>query len=106
MSTLTLTTTAPNAQLIGELTRHTLNMIKPHELATLFSSKEVSLDLAQVDKVDTAGLAWLFSLLEQAHNRACILTYRALPDKLYKLIELSGVEGLLPIEQQASSEKF
>jgi phospholipid transport system transporter-binding protein len=81
----------------GELTRHTVAQIKKTEYVLWFEHGAIKVDLSQVSKADTAGLAWLFYLLEQATAYACQLSFCKIPDKLSKLIALSGVDGLLPI---------
>ena len=81
----------------GELTRHSIESIKSDEYISWFEHGAVKVDLNQVSKVDTAGLAWLFYLLEQAAKQACQLSFSNVPEKLTKLITLSGVDGLLPI---------
>ncbi|WP_057832717.1 STAS domain-containing protein [Colwellia sp. TT2012] len=81
----------------GELTRHSVAEIKKSEYANWFAHGAVNVDLSQVSKADTAGLAWLFYLLEQACRYTCPLSFSHIPEKLTKLISLSGVNGLLPI---------
>lgn len=80
----------------GELTRHTLTQITNKALTSLLQHSETIVDLQQVVKVDTAGLAWLFYLLEQAQKANCQLRFTHLPTKLNNLIKLSGVERFLP----------
>lgn len=81
----------------GELSRHSVAKIKNDAYVDWFEHGAVKVDLKQVSKADTAGLAWLFYLLEQASYYACELSFSNIPDNLSKLITLSGVDGLLPI---------
>lgn len=81
----------------GELSRHSVAQIKSNEYVSWFAHGAVKVDLCQVSKVDTAGLAWLFYLLEQAGKFSCQLSFSNIPEKLTKLITLSGVDGLLPL---------
>ncbi|PCH97773.1 MAG: sulfate transporter [Gammaproteobacteria bacterium] len=83
--------------LVGELTRHTVMQISKKNIKQLISQSSSIVDLQQVIRVDTAGLAWLFSLLEQANSINCQLSFSNIPEKLNKLISLSGVEGFLPL---------
>jgi len=80
----------------GELTRHTLTQVTKKTVKSLLVQTSAVVDLQQVSKVDTAGLAWLFYLLEQAQLVNCQLRFANLPAKLDNLINLSGVEGFLP----------
>jgi phospholipid transport system transporter-binding protein len=84
------------AVLQGELTRHTLTKISKKTVKSMLATSNVLIDLQQVNKVDTAGLAWLFYLLEQAQSAQCQLRFANLPSKLENLITLSGVNGFLP----------
>jgi len=81
----------------GELTRHSLALINKKTYSSCFEFGHVTVNLNEVNKVDTAGLAWLFCLLEKALASSCEISFIHLPQKLNKLIELSGVSGLLPI---------
>lgn len=83
--------------LIGELTRHTVMQISKKDINQLVGNQSSIVNLQQVTRIDTAGLAWLFYLLEQASHTNCQLTFSNIPAKLHKLISLSGVEGFLPI---------
>ncbi len=80
----------------GELTRHTVMQVPRKTVNSLLLQTSALVDLQQVSKVDTAGLAWLFYLLEQAQEANCQLRFANLPTKLDNLINLSGVEGVLP----------
>ena len=84
--------------LIGELTRHTVMQISKKSIKQLVTKQSSLIDLQQVTRIDTAGLAWLFSLLEQANRTNCQLSFSNVPAKLNKLISLSGVDGFLPIQ--------
>ncbi|MEW6994157.1 lipid asymmetry maintenance protein MlaB [Colwelliaceae bacterium MEBiC 14330] len=81
----------------GELTRHSIVTINAKDYAHWFAHGAVKVDLKQVTKADTAGLAWMFYLLEQADKRSCQLSFSNIPLRLTKLITLSGVDGLLPL---------
>lgn len=93
---LNITTTA--IEFSGELTRHSITQITKKSIKALFLPPSVTLDLAEITRIDTAGLAWLFYLLEQASIDNCQLSFANIPTKLDKLIRLSGVEGFLPVE--------
>lgn len=81
----------------GELSRFSVQEIQHSNYAQWFVLGAINIDLSQVTKVDSAGLAWLFYLLEQATQYSCQLLFSSIPEKLTKLITLSGVEGLLPL---------
>ncbi len=94
---ITLDITNSNSTLTGELTRQTIMQISKKSIRQLIAQQSLVLDLQQVTRIDTAGLAWLFYLLEQASKSNCQLSFSNVPAKLKKLVSLSGVEGFLPI---------
>jgi phospholipid transport system transporter-binding protein len=94
---ITLDITENNTVLAGELTRQTVMQISKKSIKQLVVQQSLILDLRQVTRIDTAGLAWLFYLLEQASIANCQLSFSNVPAKLNKLISLSGVEGFLPV---------
>ncbi len=94
---ITLNTNESSSLLVGELTRHTVMQITKKDIKQLISKQSSIIDLQQVTRIDTAGLAWLFGLLEQAYQKNCQLSFCNVPAKLDKLISLSGVEGFLPL---------
>ncbi|MEI6895431.1 MAG: STAS domain-containing protein [Colwellia sp.] len=97
MSKATLVLNHGILTITGELSRYSIPHIKNSEYSSWFAHSAVKVDLSQVCKADTAGLAWMFYLLEQAEQNTCQLSFSYVPDKLTKLITLSGVDGLLPI---------
>lgn len=97
MTAVKLTVKEDTLFINGELSRYSLALINNTNYSNYFEGSEIVVDLSQVTKVDTAGLAWLFYLLEQATALACQLRFTHLPIKLNKLITLSGVDGLLPM---------
>lgn len=97
VKSITLTFNDDNNLLIGELTRHTVMQISKKDINQLVGNQCSIVNLQQVTRIDTAGLAWLFYLLEQASHNNCQLTFSNIPAKLHKLISLSGVDGFLPI---------
>lgn len=97
MTTVKLTLKEGTLFINGELSRYSLALISNNNYSSYFEGSEIVIDLSQVTKVDTAGLAWLFYLFEQATALACQLSFIHLPIKLNKLITLSGVDGLLPV---------
>ena len=98
MSQITLTISETRAALTGDLTRITVAQFSKKTFQQLFSRDAIALDFAKVDKVDTAGLAWLLLLIEQANKHGCQLNFIHLPSGLVKLAKLSAVDMFLPID--------
>ena len=97
MTTVNLSLLNDKAFLSGELTRQTISFIADNSIKALLNNKKTVLSLQGVSKIDTAGLAWLFELLEKNQRQQSLLLFTDLPSQLNKLITLSGVEGLLPL---------
>jgi len=94
---ITLNVTEDNGVLVGELTRQTVMKIPKKSIEQIISGRSSVIDLQKVTRIDTAGLAWLFYLLEQANHSRCQVSFSNIPTKLKNLISLSGVEGFLPL---------
>jgi phospholipid transport system transporter-binding protein len=58
-------------------------------------TETIDLDLSKVERIDTAGLAWLILLFKEAKQRKIHLNIQQAPDALIKLATLSNVESLL-----------
>ncbi|NQZ80585.1 MAG: STAS domain-containing protein [Colwellia sp.] len=96
MAQINLTFTDDQATLIGELTRITMTKSFEKKSKKIFSSTKMIVNLSQVQKVDTAGLAWILYIVEQAILNTCQLTFTHIPQDLLKLACLSGVDSFIP----------
>ena len=80
----------------GSLIRSTVPSLgKDCHIKLVKENKSLQLDLNGVNKVDTAGLAWLLLVLEYAKKHQCKLSFAHVPNDLLKLAQLSAVEHLL-----------
>ena len=82
----------------GELTRETIDKRFEKKTVLLLSSTLLILDLANVERIDMAGLAWLLIMVEQAQKKSCELTLKNPSLSLLKLAKLSAVDSFLPIK--------
>lgn len=82
--------------LSGELIRQTVPTISVKQWRGYYKQTQVVIDLANVAKVDTAGLAWLLTQVEIAQANTCQISFEHLPSSLIKLAQLSSVDALLP----------
>lgn len=63
---------------------------------TLFAGQPaVTVNLQEVTNVDSAGLALLLEWLRQARAEQRTVTFQGIPEKLFAIARLSGVEALL-----------
>ena len=86
------------ASFIGELSRNTVDQLNKKDIKKLTDAKQLTVDLKQLSRVDTAGLAWLLLLVEKSQQASCQLIFINFPDNLHKLAQLSGVDSFLPID--------
>lgn len=86
------------AILSGALTRATITPAFDKQYRQLIHGERIILDLAGINQIDTAGLAWILLLIELAASKKCQISLLNLPDDLIKLAKLSAVDTLLPIE--------
>lgn len=63
-------------------------------------SGSVILNLSQVERVDSAGLALLVEWSCQARERGEKLVLKNVPDQLKSLIDASGLREILPISSR------
>ncbi len=82
----------------GALTRATITRAFDKKYRDLVKGERIILDLAKVDQIDTAGLAWILLLIELASKTTCHISLVNLPEDLVKLAKLSAVDTLLPTE--------
>jgi len=82
----------------GELSRKTINLAFEKKCRTAFNKKDIIIDLAQVEKVDTAGLAWILTLVENAKSTNNEISLHNIPHDLLKLAKLSAVDFFLPTD--------
>jgi len=97
LSTIKLDVHSELAILSGDLIRQTVPSLSVKEINRFLQQKSVIINLAQVNKVDTAGLAWLLRQVELSQANACQLSFEHLPSSLIKLAALSAVDGFLPV---------
>lgn len=56
------------------------------------------MDLSEVERVDSAGLAWLINAVRDGRQQQVAITFKAVPEKLTKLAKISDAAGLLPVQ--------
>ena len=92
----TLTTTGPGVFAVtGPVTFTTAGVLLEAGRARFAGQSVVAVNLKDVSRVDSAGLALLLEWLREARTDRRTMTFTALPDKLLAIARLSGVDGLL-----------
>ncbi|WP_426358842.1 STAS domain-containing protein [Pseudocolwellia sp. HL-MZ19] len=80
----------------GELSIFTIDVAFEKKTLHAFHNKNVVIDLAGINKIDTAGLAWLLCLVEAANKTKSEISFHNIPQDLIKLAKLSAVDLFLP----------
>ena len=82
-------------ELVGMIDRNSVpNLLKGIRLDKL-NFEQLTLDLSGVEKVDTAGLAWILKVKAHAERSGQALVLKQVPSQLTRLAELGGVDTLL-----------
>lgn len=68
------------------------------DAALEFVGQRIKVDLAQVRHADSAGLALLLEWLRSARAAGCDVEYLHIPSQLQSLIDVSGLEHLIRLE--------
>ncbi len=81
-------------RLLGDLTHITVASERLLNELIKKQHKTVYFDLSEVDRVDTAGLAWLIHCFSDLRQRGVRLELQHIPDQLQKLMLLGQVSNL------------
>lgn len=86
-------------QVSGELGFNTVNAVLAESKGILFSSKgvQLELDLAEVSRADSAGLALLIEWMRMAQANSCEIKFHHLPAQLLEIARAGELEALLPV---------
>lgn len=87
----------------GHLDRDTLSKnfwecLNSKERERLINSGECRIDLSDVERADSAGLAWLINAVRDAGQNGVSMTLLKMPEKLHKLAKISDADSFLPVE--------
>ncbi len=89
-------------QLHGELTFASVTGLM-EQATELFAGRDCVLDLAAVERADSAGLALLIHWLRQARQQDCALRLLHVPQQMLAMARVSGLERILPLEAGAGA---
>jgi len=88
---------AGSYRVIGALSFATVPALMSTSSGLFGQNKAVSLALDGVERIDSAGLALLVSLVRQARQADCTLTLTGAPEQLLGLARVGGVDHILPL---------
>jgi anti-sigma B factor antagonist len=82
----------------GDVDLHTASMLRERAVAVVAEGvPHLVVDLAQVDFVDSTGLSALISLLHTAQKADGSVRLAAVPDRLVRMVNMTGISQLLPV---------
>lgn len=87
-------------QLSGNLDRESLKsdwwqVLSAAQKASLNKVEQLSVDLENASRADTAGLAWLINIARDANAHNIKVIFANVPTKLLNLADLSGAKPIL-----------
>ena len=84
----------------GELTMKNVPQVAQDTAPVIASmSGEVSIDLSQITRADSAGLALLIDWLRIARRENVSLHFERLPEQLLQIVQVCDLHSVLPINQ-------
>ena len=60
-------------------------------------TKTCTIDLSDVERVDSAGLAWLLNAIRDGKQQGIDVSLHDMPEKLLKLAKISDLDSFLPV---------
>lgn len=86
-------------QIAGAFTETDVLSLRPKLESMIVSraSADLEIDLSQLESVSSPLLSMFLCLYRQADASGCQLAYTDLPQKLYDMARVGGVESILPL---------
>lgn len=87
----------------GHLDRDTLStnfwqQLTAQQRESLKGAGACKINLNDVERVDSAGLAWLINAVRDTNQNGVSMVFKHMPEKLVKLAKISNVDGFLAVE--------
>jgi len=83
-------------RLAGEITVETVPRLLA-DAAGLFAAEPVEIDCEGVEHADSAAVALMLEWMRQADAAGGRIAFRAVPDRVRAIVELSDLEDVIPI---------
>ncbi len=82
----------------GDVDLHTASTLRERAVSVVEEGiPHLVLDLSQVDFVDSTGLSALIGLLHAAQKANGSVRLAAVPDRLVRMVNMTGISQLLPV---------
>lgn len=87
-------------EVVGDMTFATVGALLDRSEEAFEDHTELDLDLAQVSRTDSAGLALLLEWINWANHSVREIRFRNIPDKIRRIARATEVEDLLSIGER------
>lgn len=94
VSTSTLKIVFSGSMVVSDLSQDFEDTLNRDEKEHFSKLSQIDIRFKELERIDTAGLAYLINIVRFANENQISVTFVDLPDKLLSLAELSGVFDL------------
>jgi phospholipid transport system transporter-binding protein len=84
-------------QVSGELTLEMARLVKEDTDKRFANAPALNIDLANVSRADSAGLALLVAWMRQAKESDKVISFHHVPAQMLAIANASGLDAILPI---------
>ena len=95
MTTASITVKDDRWVLSGEIDFDTVPSLLAHPGANMVRGRNVQVDLAEVTRVDSAGLAMMVEWLREAQDKGLGISFNNVPEQLQSMAHICGLEDIL-----------
>ncbi|WP_461084151.1 STAS domain-containing protein [Streptomyces deserti] len=91
------------ATIVGDVDMHTAPNLRSGALEIIQQGHpRLTLDLARVGFCDSAGLSAIIGIWHAAQEAGGSLSLAAVPDRLMRMLSMTGIDSLLPVHATAA----
>lgn len=83
--------------LAGDIGFHNVRQLWEQGLKEFHGSKEIAVNLAGVERTDSAGVALLIGWVREASNAGRSIRFDRVPDQIHAIATVCGVASILPL---------
>ncbi|MEX0731535.1 MAG: STAS domain-containing protein [Aquisalimonadaceae bacterium] len=69
----------------------------------LAGQRQLEIDLSEVERTDSAGVALLVAWTREAHAGGVVIRFANIPDQIRAIAHVCGVEAILPFPQASEN---
>ena len=81
----------------GDLDYQTIPQVLKSSQSMFAGQKSLTIDLSEVNRSNSAGLALLIEWMRFARSEGCSIRFLNIPEQMHQVAQLCGVEEQLPV---------